>query len=70
MAVKYSVGLSATSRDRSLLKRRRASSNRANAKRGRASDDRRTEPTPRGWLLLTQEWPSDEPREPSATWAW
>jgi hypothetical protein len=72
MAVKYSVGLSAAARDRSLLKRRRASSARASSTSRVASDDESLleMPRKRGWLLLTQDADVDEPNEPSASWAW
>jgi hypothetical protein len=72
MAVKYSVGLSATARDRSLLKRRRASSARAATAGPAASDDEALPEAPRkrGWLLLTKDASVDEPQEPSASWAW
>jgi hypothetical protein len=72
MAVKYSVGLSETARDRSLLNRRRASSARAvNASRVAGEAEILPEaPRKRGWLLLTQDAHVDELSEPSASWAW
>lgn len=73
MAVKYSVGLSSTPRDRSLLQRRRASSTRvASANRGEGREQATLElpARKRGWLLLSADAHDDEPDEPSASWAW
>jgi hypothetical protein len=77
MAIKYSVGVSSTARDRSLLERRRASSSRASGSRNAAPQERASRqqvsseisPRGRGWLLMTDV-AVDELAESQAFWAW
>jgi hypothetical protein len=79
MAIKYSVGVSSTPRDRSLLERRRASSSRVaggrsgsapaeRAARARASSEQGAG-RGRGWLLMSDA-ANDELDDSQAFWAW